>query len=187
MPWSIGSIPPRSLQGIAGCRCGSSTNAPRRLTKSPQIGSMLSETATVITVAAIAFFLLRWWLGRWRESITLLVSISGELLIFLAVTAAVQRDRPGVPHLDVAPPTSSFPSGHTGAAVALYGCLAVICYRNLVQRWLAVGLAAAFWSIPIIVGLSRVYRGMHFPTDVLGGALLGALWLTVVLHCVVAA
>ena len=50
-------------------------------------GSLLTETTTAIAVTAVAFFLLRWWLGRWRESVTLLVSISGELLIFVMVTA----------------------------------------------------------------------------------------------------
>ena len=69
----------------------------------------------VLTVA------LRLWLGRWRESWTLPTPLVGELLAFLVVTAVVNRPRPGVPHLDAAAPTSSFPSGHTAPAVALYG------------------------------------------------------------------
>lgn len=53
-------------------------------------------------------------------------AVAGELLVFLAVTATVHRPRPSVRELDAAPPTSSFPSGHTAAAMALYGCIAVL-------------------------------------------------------------
>jgi undecaprenyl-diphosphatase len=109
------------------------------------------------------------------------VAIVGELLIFLAITALVHRARPAVPQLDQAPPTSSFPSGHTGAAVALYGCLAVILLASARPRWVAASLALLGFAIPIIVAASRVYRGMHYLTDVLAGVLASAIWLTVVL------
>jgi undecaprenyl-diphosphatase len=146
------------------------------------IGSYMSETITCIIVTIVAFVALRLWLGRWRESVTVLIAIAGELFIFLLVTAVVQRDRPDVPQLDAAPPTSSFPSGHVGAAIALYGCLAVIIYRNLASRWLAVTFAILLWCIPVIVGYARLYRGMHFPTDVAGGVMGGGLWLLLTLR-----
>jgi len=144
-------------------------------------GSMVADTVVALVVTAVAVIALRLWLGRWRESLVLIVAIVGELLIFLAITATVHRDRPSVPHLDPAPPTSSFPSGHTGAAVALYGCLAVIVLRAIRSRWLAVSLAAMFALVPVVVAVSRVYRGMHFPSDVLAGALAAGAWLVVVL------
>jgi len=124
---------------------------------------------------------LRVWLGRWRESGALFAVIVGELLVFLVVTALVNRPRPDVPHLDVAPPTSSFPSGHTGAAVAFYGCLAVIMLRQLRPGWFAATITTVMCLVPMIVGVSRVYRGMHHPTDVLFGVVGGGLWLALVL------
>jgi undecaprenyl-diphosphatase len=145
------------------------------------VGSTLADTLVCISLLVVMVIVMRVWLGRWRESLTLVAAIVGELLVFLIVTAAVQRDRPEVVHLDAAPPTSSFPSGHTAASVALYGCIAVIVNRELRTRWLALLIAAACWSVPVIVGLSRVYRGMHHPTDVLFGYIGGGLWLTIVL------
>ena len=82
------------------------------------VGSMLSDTSTAIAVTVVVVLALALWLRRWREPLTIVLSISGELFIFLLVTATVHRRRPTVPHLDPAPPTSSFPSGHVGAAVA---------------------------------------------------------------------
>jgi undecaprenyl-diphosphatase len=145
------------------------------------IGSYLAETVTCIAVLIVLVIVFRMWLGRWRESWTLFAAIVGELLVFLIVTAVVNRDRPTVPHLDAAPPTSSFPSGHTGASVALYVCVAVIVLRNMRLRWLAILIATGCCTIPFLVGGSRLYRGMHHPTDVLFGAIGGGVWLLIVL------
>ena len=145
------------------------------------IGSYLAETITCIVLLVVVTVVLRLWLGRWRESWTLFAAIVGELLVFLVVTAVVNRPRPDVPLLDAAPPTSSFPSGHTAAAVAFYGCLAVIVLRQLRPRWFAVTITTLLCLVPIVVGISRLYRGMHHPTDVVFGALGGGLWLALVL------
>jgi undecaprenyl-diphosphatase len=145
------------------------------------VGSMMADTIVALAVTAVAVVGFRLWLGRWRESLVTVVAIVGELLIFLVITATVHRARPAVPQLDQAPPTSSFPSGHTGAAIALYGCLAVILLRNVTPRWVAVSLAVLGSVIPIVVAASRVYRGMHYLTDVLAGALASGIWLTAVL------
>ena len=145
------------------------------------VASHLSETITCIALLVISFFLLRWWLGRYRESWTLVAAIVGELLVFLIVTAAVNRARPGVPHLDAAPPTSSFPSGHTAAAVAIYGCLAVVLARNVRSRPLARVLVTLCVLVPFVVAASRLYRGMHHPTDLLFGLIGGGAWLLIVI------
>lgn len=143
------------------------------------VWSNLADTKVCIAVLLIGIVVFRVWLGRWRESWALLAAIVGELWVFLIVTALVGRDRPPVEHLDLAPPTSSFPSGHVGAAVALYGCIAIILLRELRPRWLAIVLAVVLWSIPVVVAFSRMYRGMHFPSDVLFGAVGGSVWLTI--------
>lgn len=145
------------------------------------VSTMMADTIVALGVTVVAVVALRLRLGRWRESLVLVVAIVGELLIFLVITAAVHRARPPVAQLDQAPPTSSFPSGHTGAAVALYGCLTVILLHHITRRWVAVALAAVGFAIPVLVAASRVYRGMHYLTDVVAGAIAGGIWLTAVL------
>jgi undecaprenyl-diphosphatase len=142
-------------------------------------GTLLAETITAIALTAVLVVVFRRWLGRWRESIALLVAIMGELFVFLLVTNTVGRPRPPVPRLDQAPPTSSFPSGHTAAAVALYGCIALVLLRQMANRTLARVLAVLCFCVPVIVAFSRVYRGMHYFTDVLFGAIGGGVWLLV--------
>jgi undecaprenyl-diphosphatase len=143
-----------------------------------QVGSHLAETLTVVALLVVLFVVLRIVLGRWRESVFLAVAVIGEVTIFVCTTLVIDRARPAVPHLDGAPPTSSYPSGHTAAAIALYGGLAVVVWLRSRVAWQRAGAGLLAVCVPIVVALSRVYRGMHYPTDVLGGALLGVLWLS---------
>jgi membrane-associated phospholipid phosphatase len=138
-----------------------------------EIGGTL--TVTALAVVAVAFAAFAW--RRWREPMLVAVAVAGEVAIFLLVTMLVDRGRPPVRHLDEAPPTSSFPSGHTAATIALWGALAVVANeqaRSAAVRNLFLVLA---FVVPLLVASSRMYRGMHYLSDVLGGILLGGLWL----------
>lgn len=134
--------------------------------------SHLADTFTVFGMAfgtGIVLLVLRYW----RQAVVLLVALPLELAVFLSVVRLVGRPRPAVVPLDSVPATASFPSGHVAAAIALYGAVAVIV-RSLslssrVNRWAVVGAIV----IVIGVGLSRVYRGLHHPSDIAAGAVLG--------------
>lgn len=145
------------------------------------VGSYLAETVTCIALLVVAMAVCRWRTGRWFEAWVVCAAIVGELWVFLLVTFLVDRARPDVPHLDAAPPTSSFPSGHTGAAVALYGCIALVLWRTSSSRgpWIRAAIAVCC-VVPLIVAVSRVYRGMHHVSDVVFGAIGGGVWLLVV-------
>jgi membrane-associated phospholipid phosphatase len=137
----------------------------------------LASTPVVVGITAVAAIAFRVAFGRWRESVYLVLCTAGETTIFVLTTLVVDRARPPVPHLDDAPPTSSFPSGHTAATLCCWGAIAAVLlwrYRQPVLRALMVAIAVL---LPLLVGASRLYRGMHFPTDVLAGLLLGATWL----------
>jgi undecaprenyl-diphosphatase len=113
---------------------------------------------------------------QWRPVLFLVLTMIGELTLFLCTAASVQRDRPPVEQLDGQMPTSSFPSGHIAATMCMWVAIAVLIMGRVTQRWrwFAVVLAVV---MPAGVALSRMYRGMHHPTDLLGAAILTTLWV----------
>jgi undecaprenyl-diphosphatase len=145
-----------------------------------EYGSMLSDTLVKVTLVAVAGAVMVLVWRRWHDGVFLAVTVSLEAAVFVLASFIVDRDRPPVEQLDAIPPSGSFPSGHSGAAVAFYGGLfVVVCWhtRNRLVRG-AVGTVAVV--VPLIVGASRAYRGMHHPLDVAAGLLLGVATILVV-------
>jgi membrane-associated phospholipid phosphatase len=92
----------------------------------------------------------------------------------------VGRARPPVSQLDSVPLTSSYPSGHTGAAVAFYGAIAIVVHWHTCRRIARRLAVLAAVVLVVVVGASRIYRGMHHLSDVVVGVLIGAASLWVV-------
>jgi len=138
--------------------------------------SWLGSTPVIIGLTVLAAIGLRLKLHRWREPLLLCAAVSAQAIVFFFTTLTIDRSRPDVRHLDESPPTSSFPSGHTSAAVALYGGLALILALLARRTWVK-ALCWALLLLPIAVALSRLYRGMHHPSDVTASFLNGALCL----------
>jgi len=102
-----------------------------------------------------------------------------EVASYRVTTLVVHSHRPRVARLENLPVNASYPSGHTAAAIAVYGGLAL-----LIASMLRPGAARALpWAFAValvaFVALSRMYRGMHHPLDVGGGIVLGVVALTV--------
>ena len=135
-----------------------------------------TEPAIGLAVVITAGLALR---ARWREAAMLWIALTLELLVFLSVTFVVARPRPDVVRLNSSPSTGSFPSGHTAAASVICAGLAIIvmcCTSNSFARLLAFAFALIAATT---IGFARVYRGLHHPTDVFAGALLGVGCLVV--------
>jgi undecaprenyl-diphosphatase len=139
--------------------------------------SKAGDTHLILAVSLIFCPLALALWRRWRPVLFVVLAMFGELSLFLAAAAAVGRPRPPIEHLDGQLPTSSFPSGHIAATMCLYASIALFVVPRVRAwwRWLFVALAVI---MPLGVALSRMYRGMHHPTDVLGAGVLTACWIT---------
>ncbi len=187
--WGVGTLLVGSMDGPVGelDRSVSSWMVDQRteaLHPTSDIASGFSDTATVVVALAVlgAAFVAVW--RHWGEATVLLTALALEVSTFVTAAYLVGRDRPDVQKLDPAPPTSSFPSGHVAAAVALYGGLAYIVFRHTENRVARIGAVLMAVGAPLAVALSRMYRGMHYLTDVTAGALLGAACLAVAIYVV---
>jgi len=89
----------------------------------------------------------------------------------------VGRPRPPVDQLDGQMPTSSFPSGHIAATTCMWAAIAILSMPRIRHWWRWIFLALAI-VMPIGVAVSRMYRGEHHPTDMLGAFILSACWLS---------
>jgi undecaprenyl-diphosphatase len=139
--------------------------------------SVACATTGILIVAVAACVIFLAVTRHWRPVIFIAVVMFGELAAFLAAAAVVKRPRPYVHQLDHHLPTSAYPSGHVAATLCLYVAIAILVMGHTRGwwRWLFVALAIV---MPVAIALSRMYRGEHHPTDVLGSLIFAALWLT---------
>lgn len=137
-------------------------------------GSSTGSTLVIVACTLVAVLGLWWGTRQWWSAVVPAIAVSLELVVFLVVSLVVGRPRPDVPHLDQAPPTSSYPSGHTGAATALWFSLALLA-RRIRTPWLRALVTLVCVLVPFAVAYSRMYRGMHSASDVAAGFLNGAV------------
>ncbi|OLB78162.1 MAG: hypothetical protein AUI14_14350 [Actinobacteria bacterium 13_2_20CM_2_71_6] len=147
------------------------------------LGSEAGNTHMILAVGLVAGAVALAAIRLWRPVVFLLAVMFGELTLFLASAALVNRERPDVPHLDGRLPTSSFPSGHVAATICLYAAIVVLAWPRT-RAWWRWPLLALAILMPLWVALSRMYRGMHHPTDVLGSVILAAGWLAAMVYLI---
>lgn len=141
----------------------------------------LGDPVTVIAVAVAAAVLFLAARQR-RTALVMLASLLG-LGICVALKYAIGRERPDVAWRLIEPPHSpSFPSGHALNSLAIYGTLALLASRRIPWRVISGLVLLAGFLLPLAIGVSRPYLGVHYPSDVLAGWTAGlacallALW-----------
>lgn len=134
-----------------------------------EVFSLFGSTPVIIGLMLVTAVALRLAFHRWRESIIVITAVTLQATIFLFTGFVIDRQRPDVAKLEEAAPTSSFPSGHTGAATALYLAIALILAWQLRRTVWKPFLIALLITLPLAVGVARLYSGMHHPSDVIVG------------------
>jgi undecaprenyl-diphosphatase len=138
--------------------------------------SLLGSWKVVLPVVIIAVI----WLlsqGRQSDALVLALSVAGGATISMALKLWFVRARPSVAWALAHESTYSFPSGHSAAAVVFYGTIALLAFRRPKRGPITVLIGALAVFMILGIGLSRIYLGVHFPTDVLAGYFTGSIWL----------
>ncbi|OFW03346.1 MAG: hypothetical protein A3H96_19230 [Acidobacteria bacterium RIFCSPLOWO2_02_FULL_67_36] len=138
------------------------------------ITALGSAAVLGLTVVAVAGFLMLQ--GMWRTGLFVSVASLGGWFINSALKQLFQRPRPDVvPHLREVM-TMSFPSGHAMTSAVVYLTLGALLMRVATRRLVKFYIMALAMAATFLVGASRVYLGVHYPTDVIAGWLIGLSW-----------
>jgi undecaprenyl-diphosphatase len=163
----------QTLQAIAGQRDATLTTFAGIVTDA---GSF-----ALLAPLSIAFLLLRRW-KRPADDIALLIIAAGSALLPILTKLIVARPRPTLESLQHLT-SLSYPSEHTTQAAAVYLTIAIMLSKGLNRGWRELVIVIAI-LIALAVAWSRVYLGVHYPTDVIAGLLLGWSWALLVFHWV---
>lgn len=129
-------------------------------------------------LSTISFYLL---FRNWRYVFEILFVIIVAGLSNVALKQVINRARPDAEHL-VSVASLSYPSGHAMSAISFYGFLIYIIYNLKLNSWIKSVLIAIFSLLILAIGISRIYLGVHYPSDVAGGFIAGFIW---VVFCVI--
>jgi undecaprenyl-diphosphatase len=132
---------------------------------------------TLATAAVITWFALRRW---GREAKLIAATMIGASLLNVSLKLAFKRTRP-FPFFDLLPPDSySFPSGHALTSACFFGAFAAIVSARIKRRRPRILVWIVCTATFVLIGLSRIYLGVHHTTDVIAGFAAALIWILVV-------
>jgi undecaprenyl-diphosphatase len=131
---------------------------------------------TVITVVGVGFLMLK---RQWPDAVLLLITAAGGAAISSVLKLSIQRARPDFAAEVAQTQTFSFPSGHAFLSAALFLTLGALLARVQDREVIKMYVLMVSIVLALLVGVSRVYLGVHWPTDVLAGWCAGAAWAIV--------
>jgi len=125
----------------------------------------------VVTLGLTIFIIKKWKYIAQIFTVLVLATLSNMML-----KRFIDRARPEIEHL-VSVKTLSYPSGHAMSSMAFYGFLIYLVYKLKIKSLWKVFLILLLTLLIISIGVSRIYLGVHFPSDVAGGWIAGIIWV----------
>ena len=137
--------------------------------------------STIALSLGTVFVVVQFALRKWgREARLFAITMIGAGLLNITLKLAFKRPRP-VPFFNLSPPESySFPSGHSLTSAVFFGALAAILSARLKSKRVRVAVWIVAVSMFLLIGLSRIYLGVHYTTDVIAGFAAALIWILVV-------
>jgi undecaprenyl-diphosphatase len=137
----------------------------------------LGSTQAVAAIGLVAFAVAM-LIGPWRHGVAAAFTVALASLLNAGLKSFIARERPDLLEPLVDERGFSFPSGHAALSTVAYGVLAIVIARSRLPRPVRLGFAVAAVVLVLLIGLSRVWLGAHYPTDVLAGWISGAVVVT---------
>ncbi|WP_162805793.1 phosphatase PAP2 family protein [Sporosarcina sp. PTS2304] len=133
-------------------------------------------STTIVVLLSLSALAILFWKKHRAQAVLLVSVIAGTGILNQVLKFIFKRERPDFHRLiDIG--GFSFPSGHTMMAFSLYTILAYIVWRNLQFTWSRTLVVIVAVFMTSMIAVSRIYLGVHFPSDIVGGVLASALWL----------
>src|SRR5690554_7595871 len=136
------------------------------------LGDRIAYFIAALIVAAFFYFKY----GRWKFTLQTILVLLLSSLSNVVLKKVINRERPTFEHL-VAVSTLSYPSGHSMSAMAFYGFLIYLTFRFSGSWWAKFSSFIGFGLLILLIGISRVYLGVHYPSDVIAGFMGGLIWV----------
>lgn len=149
------------------------------LTELMKVITLFGSTAFLVALGIVVAFAF-WYFKHKRAIVLFLLTMAGEIVLLLSLKAGFQRARPEAFFDFPLPSSYSFPSGHALSSLCFYGILAWLITARLQSR----SMKIIVWTLTIIlillIGFSRIYLGVHIPSDVIAGYAAGLIWVVTV-------
>lgn len=155
--------------------------------RSPKLTQILMFITNVgdfygyVIVLVLFTFMSMFVFKRWKYTVQIVLVLLLSSISNLILKRFVDRARPGIEHM-VSVETLSYPSGHAMSAMAFYGFLIYLFYRFKMNIVLKITIMLLLGLLIFSIGFSRIYLGVHFPSDIAGGYIAGFIW---VVFCIV--
>lgn len=151
--------------------------------RSPELSALLSPlqgitelgSTRAVLIVAVLTLALALAIGPWLRGVAGALTMVLVSVLNSSLKLAIARERPELLEAIIQERGYSFPSGHAALGMVAYGILAVVIGRSRLPRAVRAGLIGALLLLVLLIGLSRVWLGFHYPTDVLAGWIAGAV------------